>query len=129
MLNSLTALNSGVAAGGAGVATNNATGTEVVSGKLLGFLITYLDSPPATTDVTIQAIGGPLGTRTLLTLTDANTSDWFPVRHQSVDAAGAAITGAADQVPLINDKIKVTIAQANNGDSVTVITVFEVSLP
>lgn len=127
MLNSLTAINTGVAAGGAGVATNNATGTERVTGKLLGFLVTYLDSPPAgTTDLTIQAVGGPLGTRTLLTLSNAATDGWFPVRQQVVSTAGADITGAADHIPLYQDQIKVTIAQANNGDSATVITVLEI---
>lgn len=111
--------NSGAGAGGAGVATANATGTQKLTGLLIGFYIRYNDSPPATTDVTIEAAGGALPTRVLLSLTDANTSGFFPVGAAQVDTAGAA-NGQYANLPLVRDLIKVTIAQANDNDSVDV---------
>jgi hypothetical protein len=117
-------LNSGVGAGGAGVATNNATGAEYITGNLLGFYIRYNDSPPAgTTDVTIETTGGVMPGRTLLTISNAATDGFFPVRLGAVSTANAAITDSNVLAPLVRDKIKVTIAQANNGDSVDIWTV------
>jgi hypothetical protein len=117
-------LNSGIGAGGAGVATNNATGGESITGQLLGFYIRYNDSPPAgTTDVTIETTGGVMPGRTLLTISNAATDGFFPVRLGAVSTANAAITDSNVLVPLVRDKIKVTIAQANNGDSVDIWTV------
>ncbi len=119
-------LNSGVAAGGAGVATNNATSTVVLAGRVLAIYVRYNDNPPAgTTDVTIETAGtdGP-PSLTILTLTDAATDGYFYPRHQVHTEAGAGITydGANEvyePVP-IHDKVKVTIAQADNSDSVDV---------
>ena len=127
MITLSTSVNTGVGAGGAGVATNNATGSERITGMLQGFLVTYLDSPPAgTTDLTIQAVGGPLGTRTLLAISNAATDGYYPVRQQAKTTAGADATGFFDPLPLYLDQIKVTIAQANDGDSITVIAVVEI---
>ena len=126
MLNSLTQVSTGLSAGGTGTSTANATGTEKVTGKLLGFLVAYIGSPPAgTTDLTIQAVGGPLGTRTLLTLSNSATDGWYPVRQQAVTTAGADATGFFDMIPLYQDQIKVTIAPANDDDGATVIAVLE----
>lgn len=126
MIEAVGPLNSGVAAGGAGVATANATGSTLITGELLGFYITYNDSPPAgTTDVTLAAVGSVLPDRTLLTITDAATSGFIPVRQPAVNLSNTAITNSATKQPLVRDKIKVTIAQANNGDSVDVWAVVE----
>jgi len=112
-------INSGAGAGGSGAATANATGTERVTGLLVGFYVRYNDSPPATTDVTIEATGGAMPERTLLTLSNANTSGFYPIGGAQLDTAGAA-NGQYANLPLVRDLIKVTIAQANDNDSVDV---------
>ena len=126
MIDFIGPINTGAAAGGAGVATANATSTATVTGLLLGFQIRHNDSPPAaTTDVTIQATGGALPGRTLLTITNAATDGFFAVRGGAVTTANASITDSAERLPLIRDYIKVTIAQANDADSVDVWAVVE----
>ena len=51
-------INTGVAAGGAGVATNNRTTTTKIEGLLIGVYVKYNDSPPAgTTDILVKTVG------------------------------------------------------------------------
>ena len=119
-------VNSGVGAGGAGAATANTTSAAKMTGLLLGFQIRYNDSPPgATTDVTVDAVGSVLPNRNLLTITDAATDGFFAVRAGAVTTANSAITNSHAPIPLVNDQIKVTIAQANDGDNVDVWAVVE----
>lgn len=114
-------LNSGVTAGGAGTSTNNATSDFTITGQLLGFYIKFNDSPPgATADTTIQATSGTLPTRTLFTITNGATDGFYPVRLGALTTANAAITDSNVLIPLVSDKIKVTLAQANDGDSVDI---------
>jgi hypothetical protein len=121
MIEAIGPFNTGVTAGGAGTSTNNATGTIPITGQLLGFYVRYNDSPPSgTTDVTIEATGGTLPARTILTISNAATSGFFAVRLGAVTAAAAAITDSNVLAPLVNDNIKVTMAQANDGDSADV---------
>lgn len=120
MMEMLGPFNSGAAVGGNGVATANATSTVKASGLLNGIRVRYNDSPPAaTTVVTIEATGGVLPTRTILTLTNTATSGYFAVRSPEYKADGTATGGYAIS-PLLADQIKVTIAGANAGDSVDV---------
>lgn len=115
-------LNSGVAAGGAGVATANATSTIPLSGYVNWIYVKYNDSPPAaTTDVTIATTGTTPSapSRSLLALTDTATSGYFHPRIQAKDQTGTAISGNYEMIP-IHDTVKVTIAQANNSDHVDV---------
>ena len=119
--------SSGVTAGGAGVSTSNATGTIAITGELLGFYLRFNDSPPAATaDTTIQLTGGVLPTRTVLTITNGATDGFYPVRMGALSTANAAITDSNVYIPLIRDYLKVTLAQANDGDSVDVWAVVEV---
>ena len=115
-------LNTGVAAGGAGTATANASSTIALTGRVQGVYVKYNDSPPAgTTDVTVKAVGTSPAppTYNLLVLTNAATDGWFYPRVQVHDTAGSAI--AAEYTPLlIHDLVNVTIAQANVGDSADV---------
>lgn len=114
-------INSGVAAGGAGVATANASTSHIVSGRVMGIYVKYNDTPPATTDVTIKTVGTSPAppTYNFLVLTNAATDGWFYPQVQIHDTAGSAI--AAEYTPLlVHDNINVTIAQANSGDSVDV---------
>lgn len=127
MIEAIGPLNSGVTAGGAGVSTNNATGTTAITGELLGFYIRFNDSPPAgTTDTTIQLTGGVLPTRTVLTITNGATDGFYAVRQGAVSVANAAITDSNIEIPCVRDYVKVTLAQANDGDSVDVWAVIDV---
>jgi len=121
MLDAIGPLNSGLTTGGAGTSTNNATGSIAITGNLLGFYIRFNDSPPAATaDTTIQLVNGVLPTRTVLTITNGATDGFYAVRQGAVSTANAAITDSNVYIPLIRDNIKVTLAQANDGDSVDV---------
>ena len=120
-------INSGTAAGSAGSATANNTTTTIISGRVVSLYVKYNDSPPAgTTDVTIQTLGTSPSppTRVLLTLTNAATDGYFQPSVPMHDNAGAAVTFDGTNelyvAPYVHDKIKVTIAQANSGDSVDV---------
>ena len=117
---------SGAAAGGAGVATANATTTNVVAGLVHAVYLQYLDSPPAgTCDVTVATAGVAHPAVTILAITNAATDGWFLPRAATHSTAGAAALYAAagtagnDLLP-IADLVKVTIAQANAGDGVNV---------
>jgi len=116
-------INSGAAVGSDGSATANNTSGHVVTGQICSIGVTYGDSPPGTTDVTIATAGnnGPA-------LTNANTSGWFHPRHVVDTNAGADIEYADgysvyDKV-CIADNIKVTIAQANSPDTAEVVVVY-----
>ena len=104
------------AAGGAGVATANTTTNEKLNGELFAIYLEYLDSPPAgTTDVTIATVASPA--TTLLTISNAATNAWFYPMAQAQTNAGASITNQG-RAYVLDDQVKVTIAQANNGDGV-----------
>jgi len=103
--------------GGAGVATANTTTDEKLNGELFAIYLEYTGSPPAgTTDVTIATVKAP--TITLLSITDASTNGWFYPMAQAQTSAGASITNQGRPF-VLDDQVKVTIAQANNDDGVT----------
>jgi hypothetical protein len=110
------------AAGGAGAATANAISTHVVNGLVLAVYVEYTDSPPVTTDVTIvEANNSPA--MPILTLTDNATPGWYQPMADAEDISGAAIGNLVQQIA-INDYIKATIAQANDGDGCVVTVVW-----
>jgi hypothetical protein len=111
------------AAGGAGVATLSAVSSQIVDGVILGVHLTYTDSPPSTTDITIAEKNNSPA-MPILTVTDANTNGWFPVLAQAVNQAAAAITGMGAPIG-VSDYVNVTIAQANNGDGVVAVIVWD----
>ena len=121
-------INSGAAAGSAGSATNNATSSHVITGQICSIGVTYGDSPPGTTDVTVATAGNNGPALTILTLTNANTSGWFHPRHVVDDNAGADITYDGTRVVYdkicIADNIKVTIAGADSPDTAEVVVVY-----
>jgi hypothetical protein len=102
------------------VATANDTSDIVIDGLVVAIYVRYNDSPPAgTADVTIETAGNTTPAYNLLVLTDAATDGLFIVRDNPVDTAGSSQASNWDLIP-VYDNIKVTIAQANNGDSVDV---------
>ena len=121
-------INSGAAAGNDGSATANNTSSHVVVGEICSIGVTYGDSPPGTTDVTIATAGNNGPALTLLTITNANSNGWFHLRHKTDDESGADITyDGANEVyekVCVADNIKVTIAQANSPDTAEVVVVY-----
>lgn len=110
------------ATGGSGSATATTTTDYTIEGVIRAVYVEYTDSPPATTDVTIEGATTPAVP--ILTLTNANTSGWFHPMHQADNTAGSAITNQGMPIA-IEDRVSVTIAQANNDDGVTVTIVYE----
>lgn len=115
-------LSSGSSTGGAGTSTANSTTAIVASGLVAAIYVKYNDSPPAgTTDVTVTTLGtSPSAPAlTLLSVSNAATDGWFfPRALEHLNSDGSALT-THTYMPL-QDKVKVTIAQANDGDSVDV---------
>ena len=110
------------ATGGAGVATANTTSDIVINGVITRVYLEYTDSPPAaTTDVTIvEATNDPA--QTILTVSDAATDGWFEPMATADDLTGSAVL---QYMPIaVNDKIKVTITGANDGDGVIATIVY-----
>lgn len=124
-------LPSGAAAGGAGVATANATSSIIIKGRVLSVYLEYLDSPPAgTTDVTVATAGvSALPAATILAITNSATDTVYYPRVAVHDTTGTGVTydGTNEiyEPQYIHDKVTVTIAQANNGDSVNAYLVIE----
>lgn len=116
--------NSGVAAGGAGVATNNTDYTTRVKGTVVAVYVDYKGTvPPATTDVTITSKGTAPNApaMTILAATNLNTDGWFFPRAQAhLNTTGAAIAAVYNQGIPIHDSINVRIAQADNDNNVDV---------
>lgn len=114
-------LNSGSATGGAGVATSNISSPTRLIGRILGVYVKYNDAPPATTDVVIRTLGtSPAApSMNILTISNGATDGWFFPRTQIHTVAGAEIADQYDEMA-IYDNINVSIAGANDGDSVDV---------
>ena len=121
-------INSGAAAGSSGSATNNGTSSSPICGEICSIGITYGDSPPGTTDVTVATTGDNGPALTLVTVTNGNSNGWFHVRHKIADNAGADITydGTRDvyEKVCISDYVKVTIAGADANDTAEVLIVY-----
>jgi len=116
-------INSGVGAGGAGVATNNATTTTQVVGRVAGVYVRYNHSCPNTTDVVIKTVGASpaIPSQTFLTLTNKNTDGLFMPRVTPQDADGVDLAALTVLEPVaISDFVNVTMTGANNADSVDV---------
>ena len=121
-------VNSGAASGSNGSATNNGTSTHIVNGEICSVGVTYGDSPPASTDVTIATTGDHGPALTILTITNANSDGWFNVRHKLDDESAADISyDGTEEVygkVAVSDTIKVTIAGANANDTAEVVILY-----
>lgn len=114
-------INSGVTAGGAGTSTNNADTNRALCGRFIAAYVRYNDSPPNTTDVVIATKGTNAPAVTFLTLTNKNTSGWFYPRIIPDDVLGVDLAAlvVAEPIPF-DDVVNISIAQANDGDSIDV---------
>lgn len=113
--------------GSAGAATANTTSTAPINGVLRGVNVTFAASSHANTDTTIATTTAPV--TTILTLTDVNTSAWYYPRHQVHGSTGTALTmdGTRTLVEplLIDDYVKVTVAEGTEDKTVTVTLLLE----
>lgn len=106
-----------------GSGTSTATATSgIINGRIIAIHIAYIDTPPNTTDVTIAGVSSP--SLPVLTVSNGATDGWRYPKASIVDTAGGAISGGYSDI-YINDKVSVTIAQANDGDGVTVTIIWE----
>jgi hypothetical protein len=104
--------------------SGDGTGTSVstISGRIYAIEYdkgTFADG----VDITITC-SGSLISQTLLTLTDANSDDWYYPRAVMHDESGNALTGTAggDRVPMLAiGKILVTVAQGGDTGTGTII--------
>jgi hypothetical protein len=119
--------NSGAAAGGAGVATANASSNHKLCGKVHAIYVKYNDSPPAgTTDILIATVGTSpaVPAITLLSIANAATDTLKYPRAQVHGTDGSALTLDGTRIAFdkiaIDDVVNVKIDQANNGDSIDV---------
>ena len=112
------------ATGGAGTATANTVTDNPINGTIRAVYLAYTDSPPAgTSDVTVAGNSSPA--LAILTVSNGSTDGWRYPMWQADDAADATdITNHGAPV-IVDDRIKVTIAQANNDDGVVATIVYE----
>jgi hypothetical protein len=109
------------ASGSAGSATGDATSSTEAIGEILAV---YVDENAAATtiDVTLAMSGTP--SENILDLADVTADAWIYPRRQVHDNTGTALTMEGTE-PLVepyvvHDTLKLSLAQANDGDSVTV---------
>jgi hypothetical protein len=113
------------AAGGAGTSTGSAR-IGVPPGKLLGIAIDYSAGAAATTDVTVTCDPGVGGAKTLYTRTSSATDlPLQPLVDNAFEADGSASESPLEAGMLITGTVLVDVAEANNGDTVTVLLLLE----
>lgn len=99
--------------GGSGTSEGSGT-SDPVNGLLAGIYVEFAASSAATTDVIITNNGFPV-----LTLTDVNTSGYYPVQLQAYSPAGAALTGVYTPLPVAG-AFTVAVEDADDEKTVTV---------
>ena len=114
--------STGTAAGSAGAAT--ATGhSPHISGKVLSVHVAYLDSPPATTDVTVSDEADP-ASEAIVSLANANTdTKLYPRRVVELNDGTDVTYDGTNEVYepyVVHGRLEATIAGANSGDSATI---------
>ncbi len=114
--------STGVASGGAGVAT--ATGHSVyVVGRVLAVHVAYLGNPPAGTDFTLSDEGDPISEAIVSLVNAATDVKLYPRRVMQDNANNDVTFDGANEIYepyVVCGRLEATIAQANDGDSVTV---------
>lgn len=113
------------ASGSAGAAVGTATATAPLAGEIFAVHLAY-GGTAATTDVTVATVHAP--TTTLLTVTDNASDGWYYPRVQMHDVNGSALTldgTQANVAPIpVCDQVRVTVTQADDGDTVTTTMVY-----
>lgn len=110
--------------GSAGSATGSATTPSAVRGEILGLLLNFHASAPATTDTTLKTAAEGTGPAyNIVVVTDSATDIYLAVRKVAVDIAAAAI--AASAVPVVvSDKLTLSLAGCDALTNAVIATVF-----
>ena len=95
---------------------NNSDATDrPANGRIVAIYLDYLITPNANADVTIETINAP--TKTLLTVSNNNTSAWYYPREimQGNTAATVTYDGTNEiyEAHPVDDYIKATVAQGD----------------
>jgi hypothetical protein len=97
------------------------TSATAVRGYLYGITLKHAGDDPDTTDVTITTQGTDNAPAlTLLSRANSHADETLYPRVDSCKASDASALSANNTMILIDDKVTVTIAQANTGDIWTV---------
>lgn len=103
----------------------SASGSAVLALPLCELVALHLDyhaSAPATTDVTVTAIGNPASV-TVMTRTSSATDGWFYPKVQKHDSSASAITGDyAD--PVVHSNLLIEVGEANALTDCVTVTVY-----
>jgi len=106
---------------------DSATSARPLFGRVLAIYLEYAVTPNAATDVTIATVNSPV--KTILTVTDNNTSGWYYPREQIQDNTGTGLVYAATDVVAesipVSDYIKATVAQGDNDQTLNVWVLLE----
>jgi hypothetical protein len=125
-------INSGAAVGADTAATANNTSGSIVCGKVHAVYVKYNGCAEAGTDVTVTTLGTSpsVPAITILSIENNNTDSLYYPRAQVHTTAGAALTMDGTEILTdkiaVQDKIKVTIAEADAGDTVDVWVALEI---
>jgi len=116
---------SGATAGGAGASTATSA-SKRVQGTVLAVGLTYVGSPPATSDIILRTTGQTGPARTILSLANVAADGWFDLSLPVVDADGTTPTYNATEpiqrigIP-IDDEVELFVDDANDADSVSAV--------
>lgn len=112
------------ATGSAGAASGTGRTPVPVNGRIVSVYLDYSAAAPATTDVTISESSSSPALPVLAVANNATDSWYHPVHQADNSLTGADLTNAA--VPVFAaDHLLVSVAQANNNDTVTVTVVWD----
>jgi hypothetical protein len=118
-------INSGPAVGADGAATVTSYSTQPIAGLVYAVVVKYNGDKPGTTDVVVSTKGTNSPLQTILTLTDKNTDNTFPVRVVGCSNLGVA-DASATQLVAMDDYLKIVVTGANTDDTVDVWLLMEV---
>lgn len=103
------------ATGSAGSASGVGRTDVTVTGKILAIHLDYHSAAPASTDVTVETVGGP--PLTILDRANANTDGWFYPRRPVQDYQGNDLTydgtRKIHEPFVVSDQLKVTVGGSN----------------
>lgn len=109
--------------GSAGSAAGTGAVAVPAGAEVLALHIDYHASAPATTDVTLSAVGEP-DSQTIETITSSVTDGWHYPRQQVRDSAGALVAGAYDRFIAHAGILTVAVAQCDALTDAVVATIY-----
>lgn len=119
------AVTGAVGATGTEDATANATSSELINGTIRAIHALGVDSPPNTMDITIAGTSTPATPILTVSNVTISTGLWYyPMAQAQLNTDGTDITNQGTPI-VVNDLVKVTIAEVNDDDGLTVTLLVE----